>query len=466
VHHVDYAIILVYLVLLLSLGLIGRLKRGSSPGELILGGRVLTLPAFVASLVSTWYGGILGVGEYSYNYGLSNWLVFCLPYYLAALLFALFLARKARQAKVLTIPERLAQAYDSRTALVGGVIIFLMTVPGAYILMLGVLCRFLFGWPMWLGILSGTLFSVVYVFVGGFKSVVRTDIFQFSLMFLGFAILLGVLNVEYGGFEFLSEHIPSTHLTWHGGNSGWYIAVWYVIALATLVEPAFYQRCYAAKNTSVARKGIFISIACWAVFDFLTTSCGLYARAILPDLSDAVGSYPALALEVLPVGLLGLFALALLATVMSTVDSYSFLAASTFGNDIIPRVSSVPESRVTTLTRYGLVLSTVLAVGTALFFRSVVDIWHAFGSIGTPALLVPVFFSFVGRRRLAPRMALASIISCGLISSVWYLSRFFQGDGSYWLGIEPIFPGLAWSILLFAIFSRRTNPRALPDGQA
>jgi len=81
--------------------------------------------------VSTWYGGILGVGEYSYRFGLSNWLVFGLPYYLAAALFAVFLAKKARAAQVLTIPERLAQVYDNKTALAGAVIIYLLTVPGA-----------------------------------------------------------------------------------------------------------------------------------------------------------------------------------------------------------------------------------------------------------------------------------------------------------------------------------------------
>ncbi|UCE25140.1 MAG: hypothetical protein JSU74_03570, partial [Candidatus Zixiibacteriota bacterium] len=74
-HLVDYLLIAAYLGTLLTLGFLRRLKKDSPASQLIVGGRVLTLPAFVASLVSTWYGGILGVGEYSYLYGLSNWLV-------------------------------------------------------------------------------------------------------------------------------------------------------------------------------------------------------------------------------------------------------------------------------------------------------------------------------------------------------------------------------------------------------
>lgn len=460
-HTVDYLIVVIYLALLLFLGLTRKLRDSSSASDMILGGRTLTLPAFVASLVSTWYGGILGVGEFSFRFGISNWLVFGVPYYLAAFLFAMFLAKRARESELLTIPDRLAQAYGNRTAVAGGVVVYLMTVPAAYVLMLGVLCQFLFGWPFWQGVLLGTLFSVIYVYLGGFRSVVRTDLFQFGLMFVGFGLLLVMVVIQFGGPAFLVDNLPSEHLTWHGGNSGWYIALWYIIALATLVEPAFYQRCYAAKSARTAKSGILVSIIFWFVFDFLTTTCGLYARAILPDLTDPVASYPALATSILPPGLLGLFALALLATVMSTVDSYSFLAASTFGNDIMQRGFGITEREVTVYTRFGLVVSTLLAVVFAIFFRSAVDIWHAFGSIGTPALLVPVFFGFVGRRRLPPNMALLSVVASGGLSLVWYLSKYVTAGGTYWFGIEPVFPGLLVSIVIFLLTARRLDDRSV-----
>jgi SSS family solute:Na+ symporter len=236
-----------------------------------------------------------------------------------------------------------------------------------------------------------------------------------------------------------------------------------VIALATLIEPAFYQRCYAAKTAATARTGIFLSIGCWALFDFLTTSCGLYARVLLPELADPIASFPALASVVLPAGLLGLFALALLATVMSTVDSYSFLAGATFGNDIARRSGWIDQSQVTKYTRVGLVISSVLAVSLALFFGSVIDIWHVFGSIGTPALLVPVLLAFVGKRPPPSRQAFVAILLAGGISAVWYLSKYFSATGDYWLNLEPIFPGLAVSLLLLFGFGRRDRiPFAKP----
>ncbi len=109
-HQLDYAIVVVYALIVLGLGFFRRLKPGSSAADMIIGGRLLTLPAFVGTLVSAWYGGVLGVGEYSYRYGISNWLVQGVPYYLAAFLFAVLLAKKARQSMLLTIPDRLARS--------------------------------------------------------------------------------------------------------------------------------------------------------------------------------------------------------------------------------------------------------------------------------------------------------------------------------------------------------------------
>jgi SSS family solute:Na+ symporter len=448
---IDYSLVIAYLVAQMGVGFFRRLGKNSPAAEVILGGRMLTLPAFVASLVSTWYGGILGISEYSYRYGLSNWLVFGLPYYLAAFLFAIYLAKKARQSEALTIPDRLAEAYGDRTAAVGAIVIFAMTVPTAYVLMLGVMAEQLFGWPYWVGVVLGTLLSGVYLYMGGFRSVVRTDIMQFVLMFLGFAVLTVVLVSRYGGLSFLEAHLPATHLTWNGGRSGWYVAVWYVIALSTLIEPCFFQRCYAARTEKVARNGIYISILCWAVFDFMTTSCGLYARALLPNLADPVAAFPVLGAQELPPGLFGLFLLAMLATVMSTVDSYAFIAASTFGNDILRRLGLIGEDKVTRFTHIGLAVTMGLAIVLALVFRSVIEIWYVFGSIGTPALLIPVFTAFVGKRRLPPRWALASVLLSGGVSLIWSLSQYADPSGEYWFGLQPIFPGLAVSLVIFAL---------------
>ena len=373
---IAYALFLLYAVL--------RLFRKPASGavDYIVAGRRLTLPAFTASLVTTWYGGILGVGEYTWQYGISNWLVFGVPYYLFAGVFALFLAGRARRSRMLTVPDLLEDRYGRPAALVGAGVIFVMTAPAAYVLMLGVLVVFATGWPLWVGVVMGTALSVGYVFRGGLRAVVATDVVQFFLMFLAFLILVPVCVVKFGGWDFLRAELPPAHLTWDGGLGWQAIAVWYFIALSTLVEPAFYQRCYAAKSESTARRGIAAAIGLWIVFDFLTTTAGLYARVLLPDLADPVQAFPALAAEVLSPLWQGVFTVGLLATIMSTVDSYAFIGAVTLGRDIIGRWRGLEESESTssepaggslTMIRWSLLATAILAIAMALVAGSVIS---------------------------------------------------------------------------------------------
>jgi len=452
-HPVDFLIILLYIGLVLVLGFRRKKSTDSGSEDYLLAGRRLTLPAFVATLVSTWYGGILGVGEYSYLYGVSNWLVFGVPYYLAAFIFAMFLAKRARRSQIYTIPHQLDKSYGKAASIFGAFLVFVMTAPAAYVLMLATLMQFLFGWPLIWGLIAGTLFSVGYVWSGGFRSVVRTDLLQFILMFGAFFLILPLSVAKFGGLDFLRANLPATHFLWHGGQGAQYIFVWYFIALTTLVDASFYQRCFAAKTESVARRGILVSILFWIVFDFMTTFTGLYARAALPHLQNPVTSYLELSAVVLPVGLQGLFLVGLLATIMSTIDSYAFLSAMSIGRDMIWRLrGEKSEEHIARYTRIGLLLTAVLSIAIAWWAQSVIAIWKEVGSIAAPALLVPLASSFSERWRMQPRTALWTMIAGSGISGFWALTKhvaLLSGQGGYWLNVEPIFPGLIVTFLMW-----------------
>lgn len=428
--------------------------------EYLLAGRRITLPIFVASLVSTWYGGILGVGEYSYQHGLSNWLVFGVPYYLAALIFAFVFAARARRTGNFTIPDQLLRSYGNVPALIGASIVFVMTAPAAYVLQVGVLVSVSVGWPLELSIMGGTLFSLIYLFRGGLKGDLLTDVVQFVLMFVGFGLLVGFAVVTAGGLGFLKSAVPEGHFTWHGGKPTGYIAAWYFIALGALVEPAFYQRCYAAKSERVAKWGIVISVLFWMGFDFLTTTAGLYARALLPALDQPVAAFPELGKAILPPVARALLFISMLAVVMSTVDSYLFLGGITLGRDIAWRLKGSRSDReVNRYTRIGMLATAVLAIAMALWFKSVVDIWHHLGSIGTPALLLPLATSFSDRFRPDARTATFMMVGGGSVAFLWLLWPSLPWSGeSYPWGIEPIFPGLLVSLALYGLGRSRINP--------
>src|SRR3989442_5747324 len=184
----DWGLIAVYSASLAAVWLRPPAQRASALDYLVAGRRV-TLPAFVATLVATWYGGILGVGEYSYRYGLANWIVFGVPYYIGALLFALLFARRARQAALYTVPDLLERHYGRGAALLGALAVFVTAAPAAYVLMLGTLFAAMFGLPLLPCVLAAAGFSLFYIDRGGLLTVVLTDQVQFALMYVGFIIM-------------------------------------------------------------------------------------------------------------------------------------------------------------------------------------------------------------------------------------------------------------------------------------
>ena len=445
----DWGLVGLYFAFLAAVWWRGR-GRTSTTVDYLVAGRRVTLPAFVATLVATWYGGILGVGEYSWRFGISNWLVFGVPYYIGALLFAVLFAKRARSVALYTIPDLLEQRYGRGPALFGALVVFITSAPAAYVLVLGTLFAAMTGFPLTPCILAAAVLSMFYIDKGGLRTVVFTDQVQFVLMYAGFVMLLAFLVARHGLLPFQPGALPATHLTWHGGNPKAAIFVWYFIALSALVDPGFWQRAYAARDPKVARNGVLWSIAFWIVFDFMTTMCGLYARALLPALRDPVMAFPDLANLVLPPLALGLFYLGMIATVMSTIDSYGFIAATTIGRDFVWRLRrDVNEARIPFYTRVGLGIATLFAAGIALTTRSVIDLWHDIGSVTTPALLVPVGTALLGLGALGSHWALATMAIPFAITLAWVLIKALGAAHAYPFALEPIYAGLASSLVVY-----------------
>src|SRR5512143_776176 len=224
----DWGLIVLYFGFLAAVWA-GAFGRRLGAADYLVAGRRVTLPAFVATLVATWYGGILGVGEYSWRYGLANWLVFGVPYYIGALLFAAFFAKRARTAELYTLPDLLDRAYGRGPALMGALAVFVVAQPAAYVLMLGTLFAAMFGLPLVPCVVAAAVLSVFYVDRGGLRTVILTDQIQFVLLYGGFAVLLGFLVAQHGGLAFLHARVPASHWQWHGGNAPGAIFVWYFI---------------------------------------------------------------------------------------------------------------------------------------------------------------------------------------------------------------------------------------------
>ncbi|MFC2088686.1 sodium:solute symporter [Calditrichota bacterium] len=453
----DNLAIISYFLILLFIGYKAyKSTNQKDEKDFLLANRSLSLPAFVATLVTTWYGGILGIGEFTYLHGVSTWIVFGLPYYIFAVLFAFFLAHKVRKENQFTIADLFYNRYGKKVGLLSSVFLLFMTSPAPYILMLSVLLQLIFNFSLFTSLLLGTTVSTIYVFFGGFRSVVKTDKFQFLLIYAGFLMLLIFLLIHYGDFQYLKQNLSQKHLVWHGGNSIQYILVWFFLASWTFIDPGFHQRCSAAKNNSLAKKGILISVGFWFVFDFLTISTGLYAAATLNNINPIL-SFPLLAESILPPVFKGLFFVGLLAIIMSTVDSFTFLSAITFGRDIVWRLKNKSSTeKINSYTKLGLFLTGLISIILCLIFPSVIKLWYIIGSLFIPPMLLPLLTGYFRKFQL-PELPTLIMMSTSFLTSlssfIW--GQLFAENGLpvYPLNLEPFFPGLLASLGFYILYN-------------
>jgi SSS family solute:Na+ symporter len=239
------------------------------------------------------------------------------------------------------------------------------------------------------------------------------------------------------------------------------IIVWGFIAFWTLVDPGFYQRCYASKDDKIPKKGILISIAFWMMFDVCTTFIGLYARAAMPNI-DPVTSLAVFSASVLPVGLIGLFFAGLLATIMSTVDSFLFLGAMNISHDIYHKTinPNASDEKVIFVTKIAIVFTALASMIMAIYFNSLVSMWYSIGTIGISAMLVPLLAGFFYKGRKSELAALASMSLGALTSFIWLVNGWLNnidGWAQYLFGIEPMYSGLFVSFAAFAIITLIEN---------
>ena len=450
-HWLDLSVLIIYVGLLIGFGFYRTKQSGKDPEEFLLAGRKLSLPGFVVTLVATWYGGILGIGEYTYSYGIQTWFIFGLPYYIFAILFAFLIAGRINETKFISIPDQFHGRFGKTAGVVSALYILFLASPAPYILSIGILLQFTTGLSFGLSLLMATGLSLSYIWIGGFKAVVRTDGLQFGFMFVGFLLLL-IFSMKSSGP--LSELVlPVSHLNITGGASIQYIVVWFFIALWTFVDPGFYQRCAAAKSPQTAKKGILISIGFWFIFDMLTLSTGLYAKALLTA-GDPLFAYPRLGAMVLPPLAYGIFITGLLATIMSTIDSLGLISAITFGRDILWRIQSPTSTdklkwnnESTIFVRKGLIITAFIALILAFSIPSVVKLWYGLGSILVPGLVLPFLISFKNNR--PKENILLMMVSPVLVSIFWILlGKLLNG---YPFGLEPFYPGILTSVLVYVI---------------
>ena len=439
----DLGVIVFILLVTFASVLYGHLRRPQNANKLLdymLMGRQLTLPLFVATLAATWYGGIFGVNEITFNYGIYNFVTQGVFWYIAYIVFALFLVDKIKKYKSVTLPQAAGQLFGERARKTAAVFTFFNVLPISYVLSLGIFLQLVFGLSLLPAMALGTAVVCLYTAWGGLRAVVFSDIIQFSVMCLAVAAVSLISVHTFGGLDFLKSALPAGHFSLTGGNSILNTLVWAGIALATLVDPGFYQRCFAAKDAKTAKTGILICTFIWFCFDLCTTSGALYARAVLPDALPA-HAYFLYAVQLLPSGLRGFFIAGVLCIILSTLDSFLFLASNTFAYDLF---KDKFKNKVLANQIFFFLIGGISILLALFFDGSFKKIWFVLGSYMAACLLVPMMIGYFAPKKINGRQFTFSVWLSAIIVTVWNLLP----RTGFLAEVEGFYIGLLVNILL------------------
>ncbi|MCX7886305.1 MAG: sodium:solute symporter family protein [Verrucomicrobiae bacterium] len=418
----DVIVVAAYLTGMIAIGfwVSTRIRKFK---DYFLASGALTTPLLVCTLVSTYYeiDVTFATAEQGYYRGLVAWFWWSRPYYIAIFIAAVFLARRLKKFQFMTLPDVMQHHYGKWARVSSAVACLLYSLPVTALMGMGVVFG-AFGVSPSIGILVGVLVCLTYTAVGGLWADAITDTIQFVLMCLTLAIVVVPALKLAGGFEGVRSHLPAAYLTHTGGVSGWLLLAWCCLALTVFVEPAFYQRIFAAKDVRQVTRALLIGIFLWAAYDWAVTIVGMAARAavetgVFPRSLEGKQAVLAVAAKALPVGLKGAFLAGVLAAAMSSVDTYALLASSNLVYDILRPLfrPQWDDRRLILLTRFGIALILVPSVLLALVYERVEHAWVLLASVLVSATFVPIFGSLLCKPK--PHAGLWASV-CGLVALV------------------------------------------------
>ncbi len=487
IHWIDLSIFLIYLVLMLGIGFY-FLRKNKSEEDYYVGGRSMSAGHIGLSVVATDVGGgfSIGLGGLGFLMGLSgSWMLF--TGLLGAWLSSVFLIPKvyhrSRIKNHLTFPQMLLDRYDTRVALVAGIISLIgyTGFTSSQILAGAKLAAATF--PS-LRIIDAVLImgviAVIYTVVGGIKAVIYTDTFQWIILMSGLIFIgIPIGFVQLGGWEAIYEALPPAYFTLN--NLSWAQGVNWFITIVPIwfIGMTLYQRIYACRDEQTAIKAWRIAgFFEWPVMAFMGIVLGMFAKVafqqgLFTELGYAPGSeidselgLPLFLRNILPVGLMGLMMSAYFSAIMSTADSCLMAASGNLTGDILPlwrrQVKQVQASEQSEKNRKSIRLSQlvtliigILAVLLATKMQNVLELMLYSYAFMVSGLFVPVLALLIQKQpnRLA---ALTSMLTGGLSTLgliIWDEPLFF--------GLDPIFFGILISTFSYFIVSKLNRPSSV-----
>ena len=369
----DISAVVVYALVIFGIGL--YFSRQTEDGEdYFLAGRSLSWGLIGISLLASNLSSSSMIGMAGEAYGGIGLAVFNYEWMAAMVLvvFVLFFLPFYIKTGIYTMPEFLERRFDGRSRVYfSAVSIFLsVVVDTAAALFAGALVVELVypEFPMWITMAILALIAGAYTIAGGLKAVVYTDAIQGTLLLVGAGAVSVMAWNAVGGWDAVTAVTPPDRLDliqpidvengmpWPGLITGVFLLGFYFWTTNQFMV----QRVLGAKNLDHGRWGALFGGLLKLPILFLMVMPGTFARVLYPNLERADQVFPTLLFDLLPDGFRALVLTAMLAAIMSSVDSTLNAASTLVSMDFVKRKN--PDISPQALVRVGRIVTAACMV--------------------------------------------------------------------------------------------------------
>jgi SSS family solute:Na+ symporter len=405
----DLSIILLYFVVIMVIGVRGRLKKDVSVEEYFLSSRSLKWPYIAVSTIATniQANHFIAMAGSAYIFGLAQANLEINAIF-GILVSAFIFVPLYLRMRVFTITQFLEFKLGPNIALAYSILMIILyslfylgtalfwaayAIDGVF----GELFHFLnsnTAIRLCILIVLTGVFSSIYTYLGGLRAVVRTDVVQFSLLVIAGLVTLLVAIHHLGGWsklwtttgDLMHLHLPSNHRTlpWVG-----------IIGMLLLdlnywgANQVILQRALAAKDLRHAQIGLLVGGTLKYLMALIIIIPAIALAGILRDhpLKDPDLTFLTLVNNFLPDGVRGLILTGLFASIMSTLDSIYNSVSTLWSIDIYKRHLR-PKAKESEIVRSGR-LSIIAALITGTLFGFVV----VYVKLGNPTFPLTHWFN-------------------------------------------------------------------------
>lgn len=439
-------IILLYLAILISVGLISSKKIKNSNG-FFLADRSIGKYALIATITATTVGGSATIvaGGRIYTEGLPA-LWYDIAGGLGLIVLGLFIAKKVRKTGLFTLPDISGSMFDNRVRFASAVLIIITEI--AWVSLLIQSCSLILSVVIPLNytilLIFITIVFIFYTIIGGQYAVVYTDIIQFLIMIIGICIIAAPLLFLKALPEINS--LSSTTLSFPvNDNIGLMSAasIFFMMFMPHIIGPDIYSKLLSAKDEKTAKIGAIFSGFFKLIFAIAIGLIAISALVLNPGLSNAYISIPTVILNLSPI--LGAIIIAAFISVMLSSADSCLLSAGTIINIDIFKNKNVNISRI------GILIVGIAALGLALYLGNILKTLQLAYTVFTAGLTIPILFGFYKEKtKVTSEGALYGLIFGGGVSIIW----FYLNNPYY---IDAVLIGMIFSILPLIILREGKN---------